>query len=395
MTVGSQTPDLAVVGGGVIGLTCALAAVDAGMRVVVHDAGPQHRASHVAGGMLGSLGEGLPGEEALLEATSESVARWPLLLTRLGDPDKREAPDTREAPDRRDIGETDTGATIAVAGDSLFVATTATDLEYLSRLADKAWKPSLVDGREVRRVGPAEIRELEGALTSRLRGGFVAVGEGAVDNRVLLARLRGALRDAGAVLCNDTITDLGDVAGGQVLLAAGAGVSQLLPDAAIHVAKGEILRLSRTRWSVPPPRHVVRARVDGRAVYLVPRSDGIVVGATQYESHEPGAEVSGVRDLLDDALTVMPGLAGYTLTEVGVGYRPCSVDGLPLIRRADDRVIVAAGHGRNGIVLAPYTAHRVLELLQRNDGDGVGGRGYSTDAYPETRYEETRYEETR
>ena len=37
MTVGSQTPDLAVVGGGVIGLTCALAAVDAGMRVVVHD----------------------------------------------------------------------------------------------------------------------------------------------------------------------------------------------------------------------------------------------------------------------------------------------------------------------------------------------------------------------
>ena len=373
MTVAIDTPDLAVVGGGVIGLTSALAAADAGMRVVVYDAGPQQRASHVAGGMLGSLGEGLPGEEALLAATSTSVAQWPTLLARLGD-------DAVE-----DSGVEDTRETIATAADSLFVATTATDLEHLTRLAEKVWAPALGAGREIRAIGPAAIRELEGALTSRLRGGFVALGEGAVDNRLLLAGLRGALRDAGAHLRNDTITDLDDVAGRQVLLAAGAGVPQLWSGARIHVAKGEILRLSRTRWSVPPPSHVVRARVDRRTVYLVPRADGIVVGATQYESDEPGAEVAGVRDLLDDALTVMPGLASYTLAEVGVGYRPCSADGLPLIRRIDERVVVAAGHGRNGIVLAPYTAQRVLELLQHNDVQQEVSREDDVYGYEEAR----------
>ena len=38
-------------------------------------------------------------------------------------------------------------------------------------------------------------------------------------------------------------------------------------------------------------------------------------------------------------------------------------DGLPIVRELDDRVIVAAGHGRNGIVLAPWTSHRVVEIL--------------------------------
>ena len=378
MTAVIDTPDLAVVGGGVIGLTSALAAADAGMRVVVHDAGPQQRASHVAGGMLGSLGEGLPGEEALLAATSASVAQWPTLLARLGD-------GSREGSGAEDTGAGDTGETIATAADSLFVATTATDLEHLTRLADKVWAPALGAGREIRAIGPADIRELEGALTSRLRGGFLATGEGAVDNRLLLARLRGALRDAGAHLRNDTITDLDAVAGRQVLLAAGAGVPELWSGARIHRAKGEILRLTRTRWSVPPPSHVVRARVDGRMVYLVPRADGIVVGATQYESDEPGAEVAGVRDLLDDALTVMPGLASYTLAEVGVGYRPCSADGLPLIRRIDERVVVAAGHGRNGIVLAPYTAQRVLEMLQHNEVQQEVGREDDVYGYEEAR----------
>ena len=57
---------LTVVGGGVIGLTCALTAADAGWRVRVLDAGTEERASWVAGGMLGSLGEGHPGEDASL-----------------------------------------------------------------------------------------------------------------------------------------------------------------------------------------------------------------------------------------------------------------------------------------------------------------------------------------
>ena len=60
MTQTQSRPSLAVIGGGVIGRICALAAADAGWDVHVYDAGPAIRAANVAGGMLGSLGEGHP-----------------------------------------------------------------------------------------------------------------------------------------------------------------------------------------------------------------------------------------------------------------------------------------------------------------------------------------------
>ena len=138
----------------------------------------------------------------------------------------------------------------------------------------------------------------------------------------------------------------------------------------MHAAKGEILRLRRTRLSVPPPTHVVRARIHGRAVYLVPRADGIVVGATQYETGDLAdrtPQAGGVADLLADAVEVMPGLRTYELTEAAAGLRPCTADGLPIIERVDANTVVATGHGRNGIVLAPLTAHRVVAILEGED----------------------------
>ncbi|MFT4044957.1 MAG: FAD-dependent oxidoreductase [Gordonia sp. (in: high G+C Gram-positive bacteria)] len=352
----SSRVDVAVIGGGVIGLTCALTAADAGLRVAVYDAGRDRRASWVAGGMLGSLGEGMPGEERLLAITSASVRRWPALVRRLDDTGTHGL-GTHEVAAHK-------AASVMAAADSLFVATTSADLAALRQLAEISWDAGLVEGRQVRALDPVWLREVEPSLSSRVRGGYLAIGEGAVDNRRLLSRLGEAIVAAGGTLVGRTIGSLADIDAGQVLLAAGAGVRELWSGARIHLAKGEILRLRRTAWCVPPPTHVVRARVGGRAVYLVPRDDGIVVGATQYESEEEsGAEVGGVADLLADAIEVMPGLRNYTLAEVGVGWRPCSADGLPIIRRLDDRVCVAAGMGRNGIVLAPYVAGEVLGLL--------------------------------
>ncbi|MGV9825961.1 FAD-dependent oxidoreductase [Gordonia sp. NPDC003429] len=356
--------DLAVIGGGVIGLTCALAAADAGLRVVVHDAGPGRRASQVAGGMLGSLGEGIPGEERLLAISSASVARWPQLLDRLDEVSPSETP---HRP-------------VRTATDSLFVGTSSADLRELDRLAETSWDASLVPGREVRRIDPAQVRDLEPALSARVRGGYLVTGEGAVDNRLLLLRLRAALLAAGGTVIDGPVSSLDDVHAGQVLIAAGAGVRRLWPQAPIHLLKGEILRLRRTPWSVPPPTRVIRARVDGRVVYLVPRDDGIVLGATQYESDDEssGADVGGVTDLLADAAEVLPGLRGYELAEVGVGFRPCTPDALPIIRRLDERTCVAAGFGRNGIVLAPYAAaevQRLLGLAAKLTAAGTGGEG--------------------
>ncbi|MGW0035212.1 glycine oxidase ThiO [Gordonia sp. NPDC003376] len=351
-----RTPrHLVVVGGGVIGLTCALRAGDEGWQVTVVDAGEHLRAAWVAGGMLGSLGEGHPGEDALLDLSERSVARWPDLVARLGDP------------------------AVVTAHDSLFVAAGAADAGYLAQLADFVWSRRPRSTDRLAPVDAAAIREREPAIGSRLRGGYLARGEGAVDNRRLLAALRGALTAAGARLESGRIADLADLdryRPDRILLAAGAGIADLWPDAPVYLAKGEVLRLRADRWTVPPPRHVIRARVDGRTVYLVPRSDGIVVGATQYEgdAHEwrsgtPGARAGGVADLLADAVEVYPGLREYTLTEVGVGFRPCSPDGLPIIRRLDERVLIACGHGRNGIMLAPYTADVFAALLADSDDE--------------------------
>jgi glycine oxidase len=105
--------------------------------------------------------------------------------------------------------------------------------------------------------------------------------------------------------------------------------------------------------------------VHGRQVYLVPRPDGVVVGATQYEhGRDTAPSVSGVRDLLDDACEVMPALGEYELAEVAAGLRPMTPDGVPVVGRLDDRTLVAAGHGRSGFLLAPWTADQIAAELK-------------------------------
>ncbi len=320
---------------------CALAAADAGWRVDIYDAGTVQRASEVAGGMLGTLGEGHPGEGELFALSAESTVGWPAWIDRLGD------------------------RAIATATDTLFVATTAADGQYLRQLAQFVWAQQLRDD-QLTALRAREIRAHEPSLSTRVHSGYRAIGEGALDNRRLLAGLRKALVAAGVQWHRTAIDRLVDIPADQVLVAAGMGSLALLPDVALVPAKGEILRLHRNRHSVPVPHTVIRARVEGRNVYLVPRADGLVVGATQYEPEaleDRSPEAGGVADLLADAIEIMPGLRTYDLVEVAAGIRPGTASGLPIIERVDDRTIVATGHGRNGIVLAPVTADRVLTLL--------------------------------
>jgi glycine oxidase len=106
--------------------------------------------------------------------------------------------------------------------------------------------------------------------------------------------------------------------------------------------------------------------VDGRPVYAVPRDGGgLVIGATQAETgFDTEVTVGGVRDLLRDAERVLPGIAEYALVESAAGLRPGSPDNLPLIGAlGPEGLLVATGHHRNGMLLAPVTADAVLDLL--------------------------------
>jgi len=179
-----------------------------------------------------------------------------------------------------------------------------------------------------------------------------------VDNRSLLSALRKACAEAGVVSSVD---------GRVEVIAAGAWSGQLHPllRDVIRPVKGEILRLAHRPGALPPPRHTIRALVSGRPVYLVPRVDGLVVGATQYEAgFDDEVTAGGVRDLLMYAERVVPGIAEYALVETAVGFRAGSPDNIPVVRWLEPGVIAATGHHRNGLLLAPHTAREVLRLLE-------------------------------
>ncbi|MGH3635672.1 MAG: FAD-dependent oxidoreductase, partial [Mycobacterium sp.] len=212
-------------------------------------------------------------------------------------------------------------------------------------------------------VWESAVRDVEPLLAQGIRHGFRAPTELAVDNRLVLDALAAACELHG-VHWDGPVSDLAGVDADAVVIANGIDAPRLWPDLPIRPVKGEVLRLRWRKGCMPVPQRVIRARVHGRRVYLVPRADGVVVGATQYEhGRDTAPAVSGVRDLLDDACAVAPALGEYELAECAAGLRPMTPDGLPLVGRLDERTLVAAGHGRNGFLLAPWTAEQIVSEL--------------------------------
>jgi glycine oxidase len=100
--------------------------------------------------------------------------------------------------------------------------------------------------------------------------------------------------------------------------------------------------------------------------YVVSRGDGnYVLGASVEErGFDLRVTAGAVYELLRDASELVPGLLELEVAEIAVGLRPGSPDNLPLIgRAAEDGLILACGHYRNGILLAPITATLVLDAL--------------------------------
>lgn len=328
---------LAVIGGGVIGLSVARRAAQDGWSVRVHRTEAQG-ASWVAGGMLAPHSEGWPGEDALLAIGLESLKLWHTGFLDGLPPE------------------------VVTAHESLVVAVDRADVADLKTVAD--W----LSGQGHPVTVTTAARDVEPLLAQGIRHGFRADTELAVDNRALVAALERACAELG-VQWAPPVDELAAVDADQRVIANGIDAPTLWPGLAVHPVKGEVLRLRWRKGCMPLPQRVVRARVHGRAVYLVPRGDGVVVGATQYEhGRDIAPVVRGVRDLLDDACAVMPALGEYELAECAAGLRPMTPDGLPLVGRLDECTLAATGHGRNGFLLAPWTAERIATEL-------VAGRG--------------------
>lgn len=331
---------VAVIGGGVIGLSVAREAARRDWSVTIHDDG-RRGASWVAGGMIAPYSEAWPGEDELFAIGMHSLRLW-------------------------HEGFICESAAVVTARGSLSVAVDAADADDLRTIA--AWLAE--KGHPVSQTRRA--RDVEPLLAQSIRHGFHAPGELAVDNRAVLRALTADCK-ALNVQWAPAAAGLSQTNAHQVVIANGVDAAAFagLP---VRPVKGEVLRLRRRPGAMPPPRTVVRARVRGRHVYLVPREDGVVVGATQYEhGHDTAPAVAGVRDLLDDACTVMPCLGEYEFAECAAGLRPMTDDNLPRVGRVDDRTLVAVGHGRSGFLLAPWTAAVIGAALDDGDRPNTGG----------------------
>ncbi|GAA0515319.1 glycine oxidase ThiO [Paractinoplanes deccanensis] len=321
--------EIVVVGGGIIGLSIAWRLTEHGKDVTVLDGGDEG-AWQVAAGMLAPGGESVFEAPALVRLMERSADLWPGFAAGLG----------------VDVGYDDTG--------TLSLAMTADDVAEAARLWTKQQLPLL---------RPSELRELEPALSPRVRIGVHSPRERQVDPRRVVAALRERLGDR---IVPKRVDALSDVDASTIVVAAGCGTAKLtgLP---VRPVKGQVLRL---RGEPGLLRHVLDATVDGRSVYVVPRHDGeIVVGATQEERTDRQVTAGGVYELLRAAIELVPGLAELELTETTVGHRPGTPDNAPLIGQLEPGVLVAAGHHRNGILLAPVTAELIAGLVLGEQGD--------------------------
>ncbi|MEE8144441.1 MAG: FAD-dependent oxidoreductase, partial [Kiloniellales bacterium] len=151
-----------------------------------------------------------------------------------------------------------------------------------------------------------------------------------------------------------------------VVLAAGPWSQELpgLPEAArppVRPVKGQMLALAM-REDAPLVSHVLWAP----GVYLVPRHGGrLVIGATVEEKgFDDRLTAGGIFALLEAAWRAVPAIEELPIDEMWVGFRPTSRDDAPILGPSPlDGLVVATGHHRNGILLAPATAEALAHLI--------------------------------
>jgi glycine oxidase len=342
--VSTQLPhaDVAVVGGGVIGLAAAWRARQRGLEVVVLDRSDFGTgASRAAAGMLAPVAEADAQERALLVHNLESARRWPAFAAELAD------------VTGLDVGYRACG--------SLLLARDRDEAEHVER--ERALRERM--GLAVERLLGSEARRREPALAPSLRLALALPDDHAVEPARLVAALIEACSRAGVHLHPHTeVEDLTALDAERVVIAAGAW-SGSLGAVPVRPVKGQALRLRDPsgpglcdrvlRWGPPTPG------------YLVPRGDGrYYLGATMEErGFDTGVTALGVYELLREAAEVLPGILELEIEEAFAGLRPGTPDNAPVVGTdpADERIVWATGHFRNGILLCPLTAELIADEL--------------------------------
>jgi len=345
--------DVLIAGGGLIGGAIALELAQAGFRVGVYERGePGREASWASAGILSPAPES-PGMIPIVPLAKASMSLYPGFVANV-----------EEISGQR-VGFRPFGTM-----DALFSREATRDLSTLIALHHGL-------GLKAEPLRPEDARELEPALSPDVEAAALRPEEASIDNRALTQAVLHAARKRGAEIFADHAVEAiwregGRCAGLKVrgenilakwtVIAAGcfsASIGGAEAYAPVRPAKGQMislradeLKIERVLWS--------------EKVYLVPRNDGrILAGATvEYVGFDKHVTAGAMEKILSAAIELAPGLANARIEETWAGLRPDSTDHLPILGPSDlDGLLMATGHFRSGVLLAPITARLIREWI--------------------------------
>ncbi len=359
---GDSRFDVAIVGGGIIGLAIGWKLAKRGFSVGIFERDRiGSGATRAATGMLAATAEVEPGEDDLLPLTLASQGLWPDFAGEL---------------------EAETGLSVDYKSEGTMVVALGRD--EVDRLRFRHELQTRLGLKTVWLSGSV-AREREPGLRPNVSGAILCEQDHQVDARLVAAALAASFRKAGGQLFENTrvvslersgrkvtglSTETETYAAGTVVLAAGAWSPELVQGLQLPVRplKGQSLSLR-----MDPRNPVLKHIVWTEQIHMAPKGDGrLIVGATVEErGFDTSNTAGGVFALLEAARRVLPSVEELAIDEIWTGFRPTSLDDAPILGEVGiDGLVVATGHHRNGILLAPVTARAISGLIADGRMDG-------------------------
>ena len=350
-----KRPDVVIVGGGIIGCAIAFFLAKSGVQPLILERG-----------QIG--GEASSGAAGMLTAQAHTDEPGPLFDLKLASRALYEEL-ANELHDR-------TGLDIEYRKLG-HVAPALTDEENEAVGRRVEWQRAR--GLPAVKLNRMEARDLEPGLAPDVVGAGWFPEDHHVNNSAATQALASAaLRLGGQVRTDCGVTDLvGEgqrvtgvrtkderVSTGTVILCAGAWMQEFEKAARIPIpivpAKGQIVV---AKLEPPALRHIVY----GTAAYAVPRPSGEhIIGSTvEFVGFDKRVTVDGMTGILQGITRLVPALHEGAMVASWACLRPAASDGLPILGRVPARpgLVIATGHFRNGILLAPITGKLIAELI--------------------------------
>jgi D-amino-acid dehydrogenase len=356
--------DAVVVGGGLLGVATAYHLVRGGAKTLLVDRSDPGRATDAGAGIL-SPETNSRDPDAWIHFALRAVAYYRTLLEYLASDGAGET------------GYARCGMLVVAAAEDERAPYAAARAQIFRRREQRD-APREEDLHE---VSPADARRMFPPL-AEVHGALYYRHAARVDGRLLSLALRWAAERRGLVvmpasadllvLANHRVT--GILVGGTAVPASRVAITGGAWSDAFGEQLGTRVPVAPQRGQIIHLRNPQTATADWPIVsafhghYMVPWPDSrVVVGATRETGRgfDPRLTAAGVREVLDEAIRVAPGLIDWEIHEMRVGLRPLSEDGLPVLGPVPgvDGVFLATGHGPSGLQLGPYSGKVTADLM--------------------------------